>query len=58
MGLMILRRRGLQESSEQGHPSNDVLAFPSEVWEGSIVFDDPSVHVGGHGAHAHCLHGA
>ena len=50
MGPMILGCHGLQEPSEQGHCDSDVLACPGEVWEGSIVFDDPSVHVTGHGA--------
>ena len=34
---------------EQGHHGGDVLACLSEVWEGSIVFDDPPIHVAGHG---------
>ena len=35
---------------EQGHHGNDVLACPSEVWEGFVVLDDPSIHIAGHGA--------
>ena len=49
MGPMILGCRRLREPSEQGHHDSNVLACPSEVWEGSIVFDDPLVHVMGHG---------
>ena len=50
MGQTILGYRGLLERSKQGRRGNDVLACPGEVWEGSIVFDDPPVHVVGHGA--------
>ena len=50
MGPMILEYRGLQEPSEQGHRGSDALACPGKVWEGSIVFDVPLVHVVGHGA--------
>ena len=50
MGPMILGCRGLWKPLEQGHHGSDVLACPSEVWEGFVVFDDPSVHVTGHGA--------
>ena len=49
MGPMILRCHGLREPSEQGHRSSNVLACLGEVWEGSIVFDDPLVHILGHG---------
>ena len=50
MGPMILGCRGLREPSEQGRHGSDVLACPSEVWEGSIVFNDPPIHIMGHGA--------
>jgi len=50
MGLTILGCGELREPSEQGHRGSDVLACLGEVWEGSIVFDDPPVHVAGHGA--------
>ena len=50
-GPMILRRRGPQKPMEQGGHNNDVMAHPSEVWEGFIVLDDPPVHVVGHGVH-------
>jgi len=50
MGPTILRCHGLREPSELGLHGSDVPAYPSEVWEGSIVFDDPPVHVTGHGA--------
>ena len=50
MGLMILGCHGLWEPSEQGRCGSDVLACPGEVWEGSIVFDDPTVHIVAHGA--------
>ena len=36
---------------EQGHHDSDVLACLGEVWEGFVIFDDPSVHVVGHGTH-------
>ena len=51
MGPMILGCRRLQKPSEQGCSGSDVLARPDEVWEGSIVLDDPPVHIMGHGAH-------
>ena len=47
---MILRRRGPQKPMDQGGHNSDVMAHPSEVWEGFIVRDDPSVHIVGHGA--------
>ena len=50
MGPTILGCRGLWEPSEQGHRGSNVLACPGEVWEGSIVFEDPLVQVAGHGA--------
>ena len=50
MGLTILGRRGPRKPSEQGRRSSDVLACPSEVWDGFIVLDDPLVYVTGHGA--------
>ena len=46
----ILGCHGLWEPSEQGCHNNDVLACLGKVWEGSIVFDDPLVHIAGHGA--------
>ena len=49
MGPMVLGCRGPQKPLEQGRRSSDVLACPSEVWEGFIVLDDPPVHVAGHG---------
>ena len=49
MGPTILGCRGLREPSKQSRRGSDVLACPSEVWEGSIIFDDPLVHVAGHG---------
>ena len=49
MGPMILGYHELWEPLEQGHRGSDVLACLDEVWEGSIVFDDPPVHVVGHG---------
>ena len=50
MGPMILECRGPWKPLEQGCHSSIVLACPSEVWEGFIVLNDPSVHVMGHGA--------
>ena len=35
---------------EQAHRSGDVLAYPGEAREGFIIYDDPLVHVVGHGA--------
>ena len=35
---------------EQGHHGDNVLACPSEVREGFIIYDDPLVHIAGHGA--------
>jgi len=49
MGPTILGCLGLWEPSEQGRRRNNVLACPGEVWEGSIVFDDPSIHIVGQG---------
>jgi len=49
MGPTILGCRGLREPSKQSRRGSDVLACPSEVWEGSIVLDDPSVHITSHG---------
>ena len=50
MGPMILGCHGLREPSEQGRHGIDVLACSGEVREGSIIFDDPLVHVMCHGA--------
>ena len=50
MGPMIFECRGLREPSEQGHRGSYVLACPGKVWEGSIVFDYPSIHITVHGA--------
>ena len=50
MGPSILGCHGLREPSEQGRHGSDVLACLGEVWEGSIAFDDPLIHVEGHGA--------
>ena len=50
VGPMILGCHGLQEPLEQGRHGSDVLACLGKVWEGSIVFDVPLVHVMGHGA--------
>ena len=47
---MILGRRGLWKTMEQGHRSSDVLAHSGEAREGFIIRDDPPVHVAGHGA--------
>ena len=47
---MILGCWGLRKTSEQGRYGSNVLACLGEVWEGSIIFDDPLVHVVGHGA--------
>ena len=46
---MILGCRGPWMPTEQGRRSSDVLARPSEVWEGFIILDDPPVHIAGHG---------
>jgi len=35
---------------ELGHHGSDVLPCLGEVWVGSIIFDDPLVHMVGHGA--------
>ena len=50
MGPMVLWCHGLRKPPEQGHRSSDVLACPSEVWEGFVVLDDPPVDAAGHGA--------
>ena len=50
MGPTVLRRCGPQKPPEQGPRSSDVLACPSEVWEGFIVLYDPPIHVTGHDA--------
>ena len=42
--------RWARRPPKQGHHSNDVLACPSEVWEGFVVLDDHPVHVVGHDA--------
>ena len=49
MGPMVLWCRGLWKPPEQGRRGSDVLACPSEVWEGFVVLDDPLVHVMGRG---------
>ena len=49
MGPTILGRCGPRKPTEQGRRSSDVLACPGEVWEGSIIFYDPPVHIAGHG---------
>ena len=49
MGLTIFGCRGLQEPLEQGHYGSYVLACPSEVWEASVVPDDPLDYVMGDG---------
>ena len=49
MGLSILRRRRLQKPPEQGYHSSNVLACLGKVREHLIVFNDPSVHIMGHG---------
>jgi len=50
VGPMILGRRGLWKAMEQGHRSGDDLARPGEAREGFIIYDDPPIHVTGHGA--------
>ena len=52
VGPTILGRRGPQKPMEQGCHSSDVLAHPGEVWEGLIIYDDPTVYVVGHGERA------
>ena len=49
MGSTILGCHGLWEPSEQGRRGSDVLACLGEVWEGSIIVDDPPVHIASHG---------
>ena len=49
LGPRILGCPGLRKPSEQSCHGSDVLACLGEVWEGSIIFDDPLVHVMGHG---------
>ena len=48
---MILGRRRTQKPLEQGRHRSDVLAHSGEVWEGFIIFDDPPIHIAGHGVH-------
>ena len=50
MGPTILGCRGLRKPLEQGRHGSDVLACPSEVWEGFVVLDDPLIHVAVHDA--------
>jgi hypothetical protein len=45
MGLVVFRRCGLWEASEQGHGGGNVLARLGEVWETVVVLDNPPVHV-------------
>ena len=50
VGPMILRCCGPRKPTEQGYHNSDVLAHLGEVWEGFIVYDDPPIHIAGHGA--------
>jgi len=50
VGPMILGRRGLWKTMEQGRHSGDVLFLPGKAREGFFVGDDPPVLVAGHGA--------
>ena len=49
MGPTILECRGPWEPPKQGRRSNDILAWPGEMWEHFIILNDPPVHVADHG---------
>ena len=50
MGPTVFGCHGLREPSEQGRHGSYVLACPGEVWEASVVLDDPPIYVAGDGA--------